>query len=108
MTPFKIADLPYQRRYNYKHSATRMSIEKCYGQLKRRFPKLKHGLEFRKPSDCANCIVATVVVYNVCKRNFDEDFEVDLIDADDLTEPVHNISQNFNSIEKRESIARHL
>ena len=54
-----------------------MPIEKLYGQLKRRFPILKHGLKFRKPSDSANCIIATFITYNFCKRSNDYEFEVD-------------------------------
>lgn len=80
-----------------------MAIEKCYGQLKRRFPKLKHGFEFKNPSDTANCIVATAVIYNICKRNYDEEigedinYEVDVLNGEIV---------NDNASEKRDLIAR--
>ena len=68
-------------RFNYKHSATRMAIEKAYGVIKRRFPLLKFGLRFKKVVDSANCIAAAVVLHNICLlhdddlNNFDEENE---------------------------------
>ena len=50
-----------------------MAIEKCYGQMKRRFPLLKNGLRFKDPYDSQNCIIAIVVIYNFCKRHKDND-----------------------------------
>ena len=49
-----------------------MCIEKAYGQLKRRFPKLHHGLAFRKLQDSANCIVAAVCIHNFLKTQNDD------------------------------------
>jgi len=103
LTPYKMPESNYQKVYNYKQSSTRMAIEKCYGQLKRRFPKLKHGFEFKNPSDTANCIVATAVIYNICKRNYDEEigedinYEVDVLNGEIV---------NDNASEKRDLIAR--
>ena len=80
-----------------------MSIEKCYGQMKRRFPKLRHGFEFKKPSDTANCIIATAVVYNICKRNYEVDIEASLDIEDE-----YYIAENSNGAgsDKRDAIAK--
>ena len=48
-----------------------MAIEQTYGMLKRRFPALKHGLRFRDISKSANCVIAAVVLHNVCVKSMD-------------------------------------
>ena len=85
----------FLENFNFKHSSTRMSVEKAYGQLKRRFPLLKNGLRFRKMHDSANCIVAAVCIYNFLKgcndelndesieinRNEDENDDIDMVES---------------------------
>lgn len=84
-----------------------MTIEKCYGQIKRRFAKLKSGFEFVKPSDTANCIVAVAVCHNICKRNYEDDYDGDetIFDDNILFGPNNN---DNNGATKREHIARNL
>ena len=50
----------------YFHSATRMAIEKCFGQIKRRFPLLTNGLRFRNSEDSAKCILTCFILQNIC------------------------------------------
>lgn len=106
MTPYRNATTPLQRKFNYKHSATRMAIEKLYGQLKRRFALLKCGLRFKKVEDSANCIVAIAIIFNICKKEGDNGFD------DDYEQEEHNNASNFfqNSLgsNKRNQIAQML
>ena len=86
-------------RYNYAHSATRMCIERIYGQLKRRFSLLQYGLRFRKIEDSANLITAAVCLFNFCKQcgveEFDEsEDEIDM-DAFNLADDMVNQNQNL-------------
>ena len=55
-----------------------MAIERCFGQIKRRFPLLKNGLRFRKTRDSAHCIIACFILQNICIREYDQaNFEED-------------------------------
>ena len=72
LPPFKNPPERQHRRFNYLHSSTRMAIEKAYGVIKRRFPLLKFGLRFRTVVDSANCIVAAVILHNICLIHVDE------------------------------------
>ena len=69
-----------------------MSIEKCYGQFKRRFPKLNPAFKFKNPS-----------VYNVCKRNYDEEIREDANYWEDVF--IGEIV-NDNGPRKRDAISR--
>ena len=81
-----------------------MVIERCYGQMKRRFPILSNGLRFRKPKDSANCIIAIAVLFNICKRNQDGEIECIDIQIENDEEIFDYVNQN--SLEKRNEIAR--
>ena len=81
LTPFKLPSSVFEARYNKKHSATRMHIERTYGQIKRRFPLLVNGLRFKCVKDSAKCIVAIAVLHNICKKSLEYDPET--IGSDD-------------------------
>lgn len=87
-----------------------MAIERCYGQMKRRFPLLANGLRFRKPTDSAKCIVAIATLHNVCKRNYDDDEfngQDSLVNEDSLVDEAIAV-ESLCGREKRDNIARAL
>lgn len=54
--------------YQKAHIATRQTVEKVFGQWKRRFPCLWIGMKFRKLETVQNVIIATAVLHNLCKE----------------------------------------
>ena len=83
-----------------------MTIERTYGQIKRRFPILKNGLRFRKPEDSANMIVAAACIFNICIINndlmdFQEPIDREYIREEELP---HHLSEDVRGVEKRNFI----
>lgn len=84
-----------------------MAIERCYWQLKRRFPLLDFGLRlYKSVAENGNLITAAVTVINFCKKYYDPEFNESIQD-----EPVHvphnDVDVEFNGLsgsEKRERI----
>ena len=77
MTPFRVADTPEQRSYNRLFTRERVIIERCFGQLKQRFPILHNKIRVdigKVPSLVMSCFI----LHNVAKRLNDEDFHVDV------------------------------
>ncbi|PSN40996.1 hypothetical protein C0J52_16072 [Blattella germanica] len=89
MTPFRNPGTQEERAYNLCFTKERVIIERCFGQVKQRFPILgnKIRLETRKvPSVILSCFV----LHNVAKYLGDEDFGV--VDADgDMNQEEENI-----------------
>ena len=86
-----------------------MAIERCYGQLKRRFPLLDYGLRlYNDMADNANLITAAVTIFNFCKMHSDPEFE-ETIGQPDETDAATNYGIEFNGLngkEKRYRIMR--
>lgn len=106
LTPFANPTSVPQKRYNKAHSQTRMSIEKAFGILKRRFPALKHGLRLRKPEN--NCILtlAAMILHNLCILNDDE--IVDLVEGGFVVDAAQEVEavevENQNGIAVRDYV----
>jgi hypothetical protein len=60
-----------QEAYNRAHIATRNTVERFFGVLKRRFPCLKNGLRLKLVTT-VKVIVACGVLHNICKEQNDE------------------------------------
>ena len=110
LTPYPDPDSHIKKRYNKRHSKTRIYIEKAFGCIKRRFPLLKHGYRFRKAED--NCLLAVVAftLYNMIfahKNENDFNFENDNIDnLGDIEDGI--VNQDINredGIQKLDTIA---
>jgi hypothetical protein len=56
-----------QEAYNTAHIATRNTVERFFGVLKRRFPCLRNGLRL-KLDTTVKVIVACGVLHNICMR----------------------------------------
>lgn len=61
-----------ERNYNYRHSAGRVTIERCIGLLKGRMRSLLHCLPMSRVDLMAEYIVACCVIHNICTSKGDE------------------------------------
>lgn len=108
MTPYRNPVEPMQRAYNRLFKRERVIIERCFGQLKRRFPILQYTcrvLSQKIPS----IIICCFVLHNVAKYLQDDDFVgnengeegVNIEDA-----PIDEGELRQRGCQKRSSIAR--
>ena len=51
MTPFENAQSELEKNFNKKHAKNRVIVEHAFGQLKRRFPILRYGVNNFIPKD---------------------------------------------------------
>ncbi len=81
MVPFKdVGRLNRNKRtYNYKVSATRVHIERTFGQLKGRFPKLNF-IDMVDFEEINTLVIACCVMHNFCIKFNDE---IDMANEDD-------------------------
>lgn len=63
LTPMAQPRSPAECSYNRSHTRTRISIERCFGILKRRFLCLHTGLRY-SPVFCCNIILACAILHN--------------------------------------------
>lgn len=76
MTPFRNPDTPAEQSYNRLHKE-RIIIERCFGQLKQRFPILHHKIRLATEK-IPRVITCCFILHNIAKHLRDQDFEVDL------------------------------
>ncbi|XP_054259636.1 putative nuclease HARBI1 [Macrosteles quadrilineatus] len=76
MTPFSVLDNESESKFNKLLKKERVVIERCFGQLKRRFPILQYVCRV-KLEKVPKIIVACVVLHNIAKSLGDPDFEHD-------------------------------
>lgn len=68
LTPFdedEAAQHPMKRRYNYKLSQTRITVERAFGILKNRYRILLGKIEQKTPTRVTKVIVSCVVLHNL-------------------------------------------
>ncbi|OWZ14109.1 hypothetical protein PHMEG_00012459 [Phytophthora megakarya] len=68
LTPFDEADAassPKKRRYNYKLSQTRITVERAFGILKNRYRILLGKVQQKTPTSVARVIVSCLVLHNL-------------------------------------------
>lgn len=74
VVPFKNPGTPVELHFNKIYAKERVIIERCFGQLKRRFPALHYKLRV-KLDRVPGMIIACAVLYNISKYlNDDDDF----------------------------------
>lgn len=61
-----------QKRFNYRHSAARVTVERCIGLLKGQMKSLLHCLPMTRVDLMAEYIVACCVIHNICILREDE------------------------------------
>ncbi|XP_013418512.1 putative nuclease HARBI1 [Lingula anatina] len=110
MTPFKDPATPEQRSYNKVHKKERVIIERCFGQVKRRFPILQGRVRVQLEK-IPKVILACFILHNVSKYLQDpEDFPefrdwVNEDDDDDENEDNQNRIRRRGQDRQREIAA---
>ncbi|XP_046579132.1 putative nuclease HARBI1 [Haliotis rubra] len=66
LTPYLRPQPGHKTNYNRSHKRTRSSVERGFGQLKRRFSVL-HGEMRLSPERACKVITACAVLHNICK-----------------------------------------
>lgn len=88
LTPYRNAVTPAQIHYNRLHAQNRVIIERCFGQLKKRFPILMNTVRL-KLNNIPKIIVCCAVLHNVAKHLNDEIDDLDdLVIPDDIEEEI--------------------
>lgn len=88
LTPYEVLDLPYKERYNYLHSRARITIERTFGQVKRKFYCLHTELRVN-PTFASHITIACFALHNFSKRyrvEFDDDDDDDEDECDEEQE----------------------
>ncbi|CAH2004989.1 unnamed protein product [Acanthoscelides obtectus] len=89
LTPFKNPTTPIQENYNLIHAKERCVIERCFGQLKRRFPMLQYTFRL-KIENIPKHIVSAFVLHNISKHLQDpyHDFDPVQMEVQDAIELI--------------------
>ena len=67
MTPLPRVTTPKQRQYNFAHSSTRTTAERCIGVIKQRWRCLRQGLRIQPPKACKTILVC-MMLHNHARR----------------------------------------
>lgn len=92
-----------QKKYNYCHSAARVTVERCIGLLKGRLRSLMHCLPMSRVDLMAEYIVACCVIHNICTLRRDEISVVTIASNSDNGRYTPRRCQN-GAVHKRNSI----
>ena len=109
MIPYPLNQLTQRknREYNFKHSSTRMCVERSFGQLKNRWRVLGDTMRVRNMDKVQDIIFACVILHNLCL-----DFNISTRDFDvlEVSDPVlvHGASHDAAATAVREAIAQDL
>ena len=110
MVPFKNPETPAQQIFNQVFTKERVIIERCFGQLKKRFPMLA-GVVRVATKQVPKFIVACAVLHNVSKYLHDDlpqDATPDPIVDEEIEEPhgeTDAVQRQLGQIKRREIAA---
>lgn len=113
MTPFKNPTTDKEKNYNKIHAQERVIIERCFGQLKRRFPILKYGVRtalIKVPQIILICFM----LHNIAKHLQDNDFNMedesngDDYEIEDDEYSANEVNMRREGVEKRIEISNML
>lgn len=76
MTPFRRPGNPVEQAYNNRLSSERVIIERCFGQVKQRFPILQHKIRVATEK-VPQIISCCFILHNVAKYLRDDDFPLE-------------------------------
>ncbi|KAF4525384.1 hypothetical protein B566_EDAN013235 [Ephemera danica] len=97
MTPYKNPATNAQRRFNTVHIDERVTVERVFGQLKRRFPMLHYTIRL-KLVRVPKVIVAACILHNVSKFfNDPDDFDPIDFEVADVPLPPPGAQRNANA-----------
>ncbi|XP_046674737.1 putative nuclease HARBI1 [Homalodisca vitripennis] len=77
MTPYENPITARERAYNPCLAQERVIIERCFGQLKQRFPIMQNKIRI-KTENVPSMVVCCFILHNVAKRLSDEDFDFNI------------------------------
>lgn len=111
MTPYRNPNGEAQIRYNIIHTRERSIIERCFGQIKMRFPILQSKIRI-STDRIPQFITACFVLHNVAKHLRDPEFEAPLVEElVDIQAPrldLINRNNQKRGVARREIIATFL
>ncbi|XP_062613700.1 uncharacterized protein LOC134275434 [Saccostrea cucullata] len=110
LTPYRDTGhlTPQQRNYNYRHSGTRVTIERAFGCLKGRFRRLRY-LETLELKTSVEIIILCCIIHNICILNNDDVQEFFEDNQQGLNVPQCNLVDNqAEGLRKRDNIAQNL
>ncbi|XP_066257999.1 putative nuclease HARBI1 [Euwallacea similis] len=98
LTPYRNPQNDEENYYNLQHLKNRVIIERCFGQLKRRFPILGNKIRLQL-NKISRIIICGFVLHNITKH---------FMDPDDFEEPFSDPDNDYNddSGEEGENIRR--
>lgn len=94
LTPLLRPTTQAQINYNISHKRTRITVERCFGLLKRKFLCLQYGLRFGA-NKCCKVILATAILHNFIIEQDGLNYEEDDEDQFDVN-PNDPVDQNVN------------
>lgn len=107
MVPFRNPDDAIKRSYNNLLKQERVIIERCFGQVKRRFPILKYVC-LVKLKNISNIVIACFILHNIAKILGDADFEENEVLDDDIgndLDDLEDINIRARGQEVRQNLA---
>ena len=109
ITPFRRTGVPFtaeQTNFNFKHSSTRMCIERTFGILKGRFRRLKF-INVRKVDQACKIIIVACILHNICLA--DRDLDEFMQEDEDIVPDFRPLYPDVvNGIAKRRAIVADL
>jgi hypothetical protein len=105
MIPWRNPITPEQQNSNNIFKRERIVIERCFGQLKSRFPILQYKIR-NKIENIPSIIICCVVLHNIAKFLKDDDF--DYPKENNLQDVLPNRNMTLNVIRQLGKQRRHL
>lgn len=110
MTPLLNPMTRQQKLFNVRHKRTRITVERLFGILKRRFLCLHFGLRF-SPERCCRVIIATSIIHNFILLFKDDESDSDVESEPNESEmeqsSPHIIDESIGSRIRQNFIDRH-
>ena len=101
LTPFKNPTTNTEKYFNTIHARERVIIERCFGQLKKRFPMLNYTIRLKTDRVC-RYIMSGFILHNCAKILNDQDEHFDEIDiAEEVVMPELYAEPNNAEIRRR-------
>lgn len=101
MTPFRNPTPGAELRYNKLLKKERVIIERCFGQLKRRFPILQYVCRV-KLENVPKIIIACVMLHNIAKTLADPDFQAGEEEPEEVEDAAPEENENNDELPLRQ------
>ena len=106
MTPYNNPSNSKERQYNFAHSSTRSTVERCIGVAKQRWHCLRCGLRL-EPSKACKVIVVCFMLHNRARRQHipDPPSDSESSDSDSDAGDSDDDTANHSSVTERAKLA---